>query len=101
MRIRPPRRRPRWQSPLRRWRRSRTLTSRCKTIADSGRQRMARHQIVGMRPARQRLDAIKPRGDVLMLRGKIKAVFLRRVVEVTGERYVGDGRLRAQKIGAA
>jgi hypothetical protein len=42
---------------------------------------MSGHQIVGMFPARQRLDAIEPGGDVLVLGGDIEAELLGRIVQ--------------------
>src|SRR5213082_3557702 len=54
------------------------------------RNRVPRHQIVGMLPPRQRLDALAPGGDRRMLLGYVEAEFLRRVVEVPGERHVRD-----------
>src|SRR5438093_12880750 len=65
------------------------------------RQRMAGHQVVGMLPARQRLDALEPGGDILVLGGDVEAELIGRVVEIGDERKVGDGRAVADKVGAS
>src|SRR3954463_11325976 len=57
---------------------------------------MPRHQVVGMLPARQRLDAIEPYRDVLMLPRNVEAEFVRRIVEISRQREIGDGGARAQ-----
>ena len=49
-----------------------------------------------MLPTGQRLDALKPGGDALVLGGNIKTEFSRGVVEVSDERQIGYGRLPAQ-----
>src|SRR5579864_2254925 len=50
-----------------------------------------------MRPTGQCLHAITPSADVLELRADIKAELFRRIIEVSGEGDVGDGRLIAQE----
>src|SRR5262249_49109359 len=60
---------------------------------------MARHQVVGMLPARQRFDAVEPYRDVLVLSGDIEAEFLRWIVEISDQREIGDGRARAEQEG--
>src|SRR5215510_3214432 len=53
---------------------------------------MARHQVVGVLPARQRRDALEPGRDVLVLAGNVEAELIRRIIEIGNERKVGDGR---------
>src|SRR5215510_11985101 len=60
---------------------------------------MARHQVVGMLPSRQRFDAVEPYRDVLVLGGDIEAEFFRRIVEISDQREIGDGRARAEQEG--
>src|SRR5262249_53423774 len=69
------------------------------THESSARQRMPRHQVIGMLPARQRFDAVEPYRDVLVLGGDIEAEFLRRIVEISDQREIGDGRARAEQEG--
>src|SRR5262249_40171550 len=69
------------------------------THESSARQRMARHQVVGMLPARQRFDAIEPNRDVLVVGGDVEAEFLCRIVEISDQREIGDGRARAEQEG--
>src|SRR4051812_20146072 len=45
-----------------------------------------------MRPTGQRLHAITPRADRRVIITDVEAEFLGRVVKITGERYVRDGR---------
>src|ERR1700733_8820947 len=54
-----------------------------------------------MFPARQRLDALEPGGDVLVRRWNIEAEFLGRIIEVGDQRQVGDGWLGSENVGAA
>src|SRR6266545_2838757 len=63
-------------------------------------QRVSRHQLVGMPPARQRLDAGEPRRDVLVLSRDVEAELNRRIVEVADEREVRDGRAAAEDVRA-
>src|SRR3954452_2431356 len=65
------------------------------------RNRVPRHQIVGMLPARQRLDALALGGDRRMLLGYVEAELFGRVVEVAGKRHVRDGRPVAEQEFAA
>src|SRR5262245_59914105 len=60
------------------------------------RQRVPRHEVVRVFPARERLDAIEPDRDVLVLRRNVEAELLRRIVEIADQRKVGDGRSRTQ-----
>src|SRR5215470_19222418 len=69
------------------------------THASPSRQRMAGHQVVGMLPARQRLDALEPGGDVLVLAGDVEAELFRRIIEIGNERKVGDGGAVADNVG--
>src|SRR3954469_6766580 len=57
---------------------------------------MAWHQVVGMLPPRQRLDAVAPNRDVLVLPRNVEPEFIRRIVEVGRQREIGDGGARAQ-----
>ena len=57
---------------------------------------MPRHEIVGMLPARQRLDPVEPSGDVFVLGGNIETELLGRIVEVGCQGKVGDGRALEQ-----
>jgi hypothetical protein len=49
------------------------------------RQWMARHQLIGMFPAGQRLDARKPIRNVLVLRSDIKAELFRRIIKISDQ----------------
>src|SRR5262249_10366172 len=53
------------------------------THESSARQRMPRHQVVGMLPARQRFDAVEAYRDDLVRGGDIEAAFLRRLVAIS------------------
>ena len=57
---------------------------------------MARHQIIRVRPARQRADAVEPGADVFVLRRDVEAEFLGRIVEVRDKRNIGDCRFGAE-----
>src|SRR5690348_3998706 len=59
-------------------------------------QRITRHQLVGMLPAGQGLDAVEPPGDRRMGARDVEAEFLGRIVEVADERDVRDGRALAE-----
>jgi hypothetical protein len=59
-------------------------------------QRMPWHQLIGMLPSRQRLDAVHPSADVGMVLGDVEAEFFRRIVDVARKRDVGDCRPRAK-----
>ena len=59
---------------------------------------MTGHQVVGMRPAGQSLHAVEPRADVLVLSRDVEAELLGRIIEIAGQRYVGDGRRDAQNV---
>mgnify|MGYP000137249053 CR=1 FL=1 len=72
------------------------FTSGDSVIGTSCRGEGARHQVIGMLPARQRFDAVEPNRDVLVLGGDIEAEFLRRIVEISDQREIGDGRPRAE-----
>src|SRR5204863_3244584 len=67
---------------------------------ESSFQRMSRHQIVRMLPARQRLDAVEPLADRGVRGGNVEAELLGRIVEIADHRDVGDGRSLAQHEGA-
>jgi hypothetical protein len=54
-----------------------------------------------MGPSGQRLDAAEPRADILVFGGHIETEFIGRIVEITDQREVGDGRLRPEDEGAA
>ena len=49
-----------------------------------------------MLPARQRLDALEPSRDMLVLRRDVEAELFRWIVQVGHQRQVGDGRPLAQ-----
>src|SRR5262249_2562279 len=76
------------------WRRETSVNS-------AARRRMAGHQIVGMLPARQRLDALEPGRDVLVLGGDVEAEFLGRIVKIGDKRKVGDAGAVADNVGAS
>ena len=59
-------------------------------------QRMPRHEVIGVLPAWQRLDAIEPSRDIFMLPGNVESEFVCRIIEVGDQRQVGDGRTFAQ-----
>src|SRR5437868_1620602 len=65
------------------------------------RQRMAGHQVIGMLPARQRLDALEPGRDVLVLGGDVEAELIRRIIEIGDQREVCDGRAVTDNIGTS
>src|ERR1700730_5282337 len=64
-------------------------------------QRMARHQLIGMLPSRQRLDALHEGADRRIVLGDVEAEFVCRVIEVGDERDVRDGWPRAEEEGGA
>src|SRR5215467_5997402 len=53
-----------------------------------------------MPPSRQRLDAVHPGADRLIILGDVEAEFFCRVVHVARERDVRDGGTCAQEIGS-
>src|SRR4029077_6875888 len=65
------------------------------------RQRVPRHQVVWMRPAGERLDALTPGGDRRMLLADVEAELLRRIIEVPCKRHVRDGGPLAEQESAA
>src|SRR5215813_14166997 len=62
---------------------------------------MAGHQVVGMLPAWQRLDAPEPGRDVLVLAGDVEAELVWRVIEIGDERKIRDRGAVADDIGAS
>src|SRR5438309_585149 len=60
---------------------------------------MTGHQIIGMFPAGERLDALEPAGDVLVLGGNIETEFVRGIIEVSHQRDIGDRGACAQDKG--
>src|SRR5262245_11497923 len=54
-----------------------------------------------MLPARQRLDALEPGRNVLVLSGNVEAELVGRIVEGGDERKVGDGRVVTDDVGAS
>src|SRR5258708_12574945 len=58
---------------------------------------MSGHEIVGMFPAWKGFDGVEPHCNVLVLGGDVEAEFLRRIVEVAGQRQIGDARPRAEQ----
>src|SRR5262245_29247722 len=75
-----------------------TLTHPTAAVMSPSRQRMAGHQVIGMFPARQRLDAIEPGSNVLVRRCDIEAELVRRIIEIGDEREVGDGGPIAENV---
>ena len=79
-------------SQQRRQRRLRELT------ALTAGQRMPRHQVIGMRPARQRLHALEPGRDVRVLGRDVEAELFGRIIEIGRSarcrRWSGDRRAR-------
>jgi hypothetical protein len=73
-------------------------TERHLRAGKSLRQRMTGHQVIRMRPAGQSLHAVEPRADVLVLSGDVETELLGRIIEITGQRYVGDGRRDTQNV---
>src|SRR5580700_935104 len=77
--------------------------SRRKGAASSGlrssHQRMARHQLIGMLPSGQRLDALHEGADRRMVLGDVEAEFVRWIIEIANHRKVGDGRTVAKQEG--
>src|SRR5215468_5722926 len=71
----------------------------CRKTAQKSAQRVPWHQLVGMLPSGQRLDAFHPGADRRIVLGDIEAEFFRRVVHIACERYVRDGGTCAQEIG--
>src|SRR5690242_10492685 len=62
---------------------------------------MTRHQLVGMFPPGQGLDAVEPLADRRMRARDVEAELLGRIVEVADERDVRDGRALAEHERAA
>src|SRR3569832_754814 len=93
----PPPRQRRRVSPISRARRSRTRTARrgstdLAVAIAVGAERIARHNVVRMRPAGQGLHTLEPGGDRRMLLGDVEAELLHRIVEIGRHLHVGYGR---------
>src|SRR5262249_57967291 len=56
-------------------------------------------QGVAVFPARKYVDEREPHRDVLVLAGDVEAEFLRRIVEISDQREIGDGRASAEQEG--
>src|SRR5262249_45390302 len=59
-------------------------------------QRIARHQLVRMLPARQRLHALEPGADVLVRARDIEAELLDWIIEIGAKGQIGDRRPRSE-----